>query len=144
LTRSLFDIQSGGTKLTLATEASPPGFSRLVPRVMARPMHHANRKDLVRRKSSRRPAPTKDEGSAVRNPRHPSPRSAWSGRSMTLRFEFSPHRGGTLVVLINELPAGAVARNASGWEMCLDRLARLTPAPDAGRHHFDADAAAFE
>ena len=62
----------------------------------------------------------------------------------TLRFELSPEGDGTRLVLIDELPAGAAARNAAGWEHCLDRLAGLEPAPDAWRQRFAQYAAAFE
>ena len=62
----------------------------------------------------------------------------------TLRFELSPEREGTRLVLIDELPAGAAARNAAGWETCLDRLAGLDPAPDAWQPRFEHYAAAFE
>jgi hypothetical protein len=34
--------------------------------------------------------------------------------------------------------------NAAGWDVCLDRLAGLDPAPDAWRSHFDAYSSAFE
>jgi uncharacterized protein YndB with AHSA1/START domain len=61
-----------------------------------------------------------------------------------LRFELSPENGGTRLVLVDELPANAAARNAAGWEVCLDRLAGLTPADDAWKSHFDSYAAAFE
>jgi uncharacterized protein YndB with AHSA1/START domain len=61
-----------------------------------------------------------------------------------LRFELSPHGDGTRLVLIDELPVGTAARNAAGWEVCLDRLAGRKPAPDSWRSHFDAYAAAFE
>jgi uncharacterized protein YndB with AHSA1/START domain len=61
-----------------------------------------------------------------------------------LRFELSPHAGGTRLVLIDELPASAAARNAAGWDSCLDRLAGLQPAPDAWQPRFRAYAAAFE
>lgn len=40
----------------------------------------------------------------------------------TIGFELSPAEGGTLFVLTEELAAGAAARNAAGWEVCLDRL----------------------
>ena len=43
----------------------------------------------------------------------------------TLRFELLPRAGGTRLVLVDELPPGAAARNAAGWEVCLDRLAGL-------------------
>jgi uncharacterized protein YndB with AHSA1/START domain len=55
---------------------------------------------------------------------------AFSWGEDTLRFELSPHDGGTRLVLIDELPAGAAARNAASWEQCLDRLAGREPAPD--------------
>src|SRR5262249_57441881 len=47
----------------------------------------------------------------------------------TLRFELSAHDGGTRLVLIDELAASAAARNAAGWDTCLDRLAGVEPAP---------------
>jgi uncharacterized protein YndB with AHSA1/START domain len=62
----------------------------------------------------------------------------------TLRFELSASDGGTRLVLVDELPPGIAARNAAGWEVCLDRLAGLDPAQDAWRSHFDAYAAEFE
>jgi uncharacterized protein YndB with AHSA1/START domain len=62
----------------------------------------------------------------------------------TLRFELEPDAGGTLLTLVNELPASAAARNAAGWENCLDRLAGLEPAPDAWRTRFDRYTASFE
>ncbi len=61
-----------------------------------------------------------------------------------LRFELLPDGGGTRFVLIDELPAGIAARNAAGWEVCLDRLAGLEPAADAWQPRFDAYSAAFE
>jgi len=61
-----------------------------------------------------------------------------------LRFELAAEGEGTCLVLIDELPAGAAARNAAGWDMCLDRLAGLDPAPDAWRPRFAAYSAAFE
>ncbi|HET8873925.1 MAG TPA: SRPBCC domain-containing protein [Gaiellaceae bacterium] len=62
----------------------------------------------------------------------------------TLRFELSPEQGGTRLVLVDELPAGSAARNAAGWEICLDRLAGLEPASDAWQPRFERYAAAFE
>lgn len=42
----------------------------------------------------------------------------------TLRFELHPNGdAGTRLVLIDELPAESAARNAAGWDECLDRLA---------------------
>jgi uncharacterized protein YndB with AHSA1/START domain len=61
-----------------------------------------------------------------------------------LRFELTPQSGGTLLVLTDELAAGAAARNAAGWDDCLDRLAGRQPAPDAWRTHFAAYRAVFE
>lgn len=62
----------------------------------------------------------------------------------TLRFELSPHGTGTRLVLIDELPPSAAARNAAGWDECLDRLTGVEPAPDAWRSRFATYAAAFE
>jgi uncharacterized protein YndB with AHSA1/START domain len=62
----------------------------------------------------------------------------------TLRFELSSQGGGTRLVLIDELPAGIAARNAAGWDVCLDRLAGLDPSPDAWQPRFQSYAAAFE
>jgi uncharacterized protein YndB with AHSA1/START domain len=62
----------------------------------------------------------------------------------TLRFELTPTAAGTNLVLIDELPPSAAARNATGWELCLDRLAGLEPTEDAWRPRFEAYAAAFE
>lgn len=62
----------------------------------------------------------------------------------TLRFELSPHNGGTRLVLINELPPGTAARNAAGWESCLDKLAGIDPAPNAWKAHFARYTATFE
>jgi uncharacterized protein YndB with AHSA1/START domain len=62
----------------------------------------------------------------------------------TLRFELTPTGGGTQLVLIDELPPGAAARNAAGWDTCLDRLAGLDPPPDAWQPRFEHYANAFE
>jgi uncharacterized protein YndB with AHSA1/START domain len=62
----------------------------------------------------------------------------------TLRFELSAERDGTRLVLIDELPPGGAARNAAGWEQCLDRLQGLQPAPDSWQPRFEHYAAAFE
>jgi uncharacterized protein YndB with AHSA1/START domain len=62
----------------------------------------------------------------------------------TLRFELSPEEDGTRLVLVDELPADAAARNAAGWENCLDRLAGLEPAPDAWQSRYERYIAAFE
>jgi uncharacterized protein YndB with AHSA1/START domain len=61
-----------------------------------------------------------------------------------LHFELSQEDGGTRLVLIDELPAGSAARNAAGWGVCLDRLARLNPDSNAWQRRFEAYVAAFE
>src|SRR3954451_12205618 len=61
----------------------------------------------------------------------------------TLRFELEPRGEGTRLVLIDELPARAAARNTAGWEGCLDRLGGLEPNSDAWRPRFEKYAAAF-
>jgi uncharacterized protein YndB with AHSA1/START domain len=60
-----------------------------------------------------------------------------------LRFELTGHDGGTRLVLLDEVPPSAAARNAAGWELCLDRLAGLEPADDDWRPRFERYAAAF-
>jgi len=69
---------------------------------------------------------------------------AFSWGEEILRFELSAADGGTHLVLVDELPAGIAARNAAGWEMCLDRLVGLNPGPDAWRAHYEAYVVAFE
>lgn len=61
-----------------------------------------------------------------------------------LRFELTPEDGGTRLVLINELPASNAARNAAGWDACLDRLAGVEPGPDDWQPRFAAYTVAFE
>jgi uncharacterized protein YndB with AHSA1/START domain len=62
----------------------------------------------------------------------------------TLRFELSPEEDGTRLVLVDELPAGSAARNAAGWEVCLDSLAGLEPVSDAWQPRFERYVAVFE
>ena len=62
----------------------------------------------------------------------------------TLTFELSADGDGTLLALTDELPASAAARNAAGWDSCLDRLAGLEPASDSWRERFNSYAADFE
>jgi uncharacterized protein YndB with AHSA1/START domain len=62
----------------------------------------------------------------------------------TLRFELSAEGDGTRLVLTDELPPDAAARNAAGWERCLDRLAGIEPAPDGWQIRFEHYATAFE
>jgi uncharacterized protein YndB with AHSA1/START domain len=61
----------------------------------------------------------------------------------TLRFELSPEGDGTRLVLIDELPPESAARNAAGWEQCLDRLTGVEPAADGWQPRFERYAAAF-
>ena len=61
----------------------------------------------------------------------------------TLRFELSPEGDGTRLVLIDELPPDSAARNAAGWEQCLDRLAGAEPAADGWQPRFERYATAF-
>ena len=62
----------------------------------------------------------------------------------TLRFELSAEGDGTRLVLVDELPPDSAARNAAGWEQCLDRLQGLEPAPDSWQARFERYAAQFE
>ena len=62
----------------------------------------------------------------------------------TLRFELSAEGDGTLLVLIDQLPPEAAARNAAGWETCLDRLAGIEPATDGWEARFEHYSGAFE
>lgn len=72
------------------------------------------------------------------------PRSlAYTWGDETLRYELSAEGSGTRLVLINELPAGRAARNATGWEMCLERLAG-EPGDDSWQTRFDGYRADFE
>ncbi|HEX6521075.1 MAG TPA: SRPBCC domain-containing protein [Streptosporangiaceae bacterium] len=70
-------------------------------------------------------------------------RLAFTWGEETLRFDLSPEDGGTRLVLIDELPASAAARNAAGWDDCLDRLAGGRPAPDAWNSRFQRYSDAF-
>jgi uncharacterized protein YndB with AHSA1/START domain len=71
-------------------------------------------------------------------------RLAFTWGDETLRFELTPRNGGTDLVLVNELPASRAARNAAGWEACLDRLGGLDPASVGWQSRFDAYRAEFE
>lgn len=61
----------------------------------------------------------------------------------TLRFEIQPEGDGTRLVLVDELPPDTAARNAAGWEQCLDRLAGVEPAAGAWQRRFERYAGAF-
>jgi uncharacterized protein YndB with AHSA1/START domain len=62
----------------------------------------------------------------------------------TLRFELTADGEGTLLSLTDELPASAAARNAAGWESCLDKLTGSESVTDSWRTRFDAYQASFE
>jgi uncharacterized protein YndB with AHSA1/START domain len=62
----------------------------------------------------------------------------------TLRFELSPDAAGTLLALTDELPPSAAARNAAGWESCLDRLAGIESPSETWSQRFAAHAKSFE
>jgi uncharacterized protein YndB with AHSA1/START domain len=67
------------------------------------------------------------------------------GDQETLRFELSPAGdGGTRLLLTDELQAARAARNAAGWDDCLDRLAGLPARPTAWQERFAAYSAVFE
>jgi uncharacterized protein YndB with AHSA1/START domain len=62
----------------------------------------------------------------------------------TLRFELHPDAdGGTTLVLIDELPPESAARNAAGWEECLERLAGRQSEEPGWQARFDRYAAEF-
>jgi uncharacterized protein YndB with AHSA1/START domain len=69
---------------------------------------------------------------------------AYTWGEEVLRFQLSAVAGGTLLVLFDELPPNVAARNAAGWDACLDRLTGSTPSPDAWQPRFAAYAQAFE
>jgi uncharacterized protein YndB with AHSA1/START domain len=71
-------------------------------------------------------------------------RLAYTWGEETLRFELTPEPGGTLLVLTDELDRAFAARNSSGWEVCLERLAGRTVADDMWKRRFDHYVAAFE
>ena len=48
----------------------------------------------------------------------------------TIGFELSATEGGTTFVLTEELGASRAARNAAGWEVCLERLVEGTVGED--------------
>jgi len=62
----------------------------------------------------------------------------------TLRFELAADGEGTRLVLIDELPSDSAARNAAGWERCLDRLEGVEPDANGWQPLYDRYAAAFE
>jgi uncharacterized protein YndB with AHSA1/START domain len=67
----------------------------------------------------------------------------WGGDEV-LRFELHPEGAGTRLILTDQLQPGWAARNAAGWDDCLDLLAGLTAEPGTWRRRFTVYAAAFE
>ncbi|HEV8462701.1 MAG TPA: SRPBCC domain-containing protein [Gaiellaceae bacterium] len=59
-----------------------------------------------------------------------------------LRFELEPDGDGTRLVLTDELPGAWAARNAAGWEQCLDRLEGKEPTE--WRRRFEHYSSEFE
>jgi uncharacterized protein YndB with AHSA1/START domain len=55
----------------------------------------------------------------------------------TLRFTLTPQGTGTLLVLVDELSPSAAARNAAGWDACLDLLATGVSDQDAWQPRFE-------
>jgi uncharacterized protein YndB with AHSA1/START domain len=66
------------------------------------------------------------------------------GDDEILRFELLPEGTGTRLVLSDQLQASWAARNAAGWDDCLDRLAGLPGDKDAWPRRFAAYSAQFE
>lgn len=69
---------------------------------------------------------------------------AYTWGDETLRFELHDHDGGTRLVLVDELEPPHAARNAAGWEDCLDRLTGTDTVADSWRERFANYRAAFE
>ena len=61
----------------------------------------------------------------------------------TIGFDLSATEGGTTFVLTEELAATAAARNAAGWEVCLERLVEGVVGED-WTPRFERYSAAFE
>lgn len=71
---------------------------------------------------------------------------AYTWGEETLRYELRPDGDGTVLVMTDELPpgmAGVAARNAVGWETCLDRLEHSPVDRGPWGPRFEAYAAAF-
>lgn len=74
----------------------------------------------------------------------PPRRVAFTWGTDTITFELAPAPdGGTVFVLTEELAAGHAARNAAGWDACLDRL-EFGGEKEPWKARFDRYAAAFE
>jgi uncharacterized protein YndB with AHSA1/START domain len=74
----------------------------------------------------------------------PPRRVSFTWGADTISFELSPAPdGGTIFVLTEELSASHAARNAAGWEACLDRL-QLGVESGPWQPRFEHYVAAFE
>ena len=74
----------------------------------------------------------------------PPHRVAFTWGLDTITFELTEHRdGGTVFVLTEELDASHAARNAAGWDSCLDRLQTGYEA-ETWKVRFDRYASSFE
>ncbi len=62
----------------------------------------------------------------------------------TLRFELLDDDGGTRLLLTDVLDPASAARNAAGWEDCLDLLAGTVPDEPAWQARFERYATRFE
>jgi uncharacterized protein YndB with AHSA1/START domain len=71
-------------------------------------------------------------------------RLAFSWGEDVLLFELTPQGSGTDLVLVDELPPGAAARNAAGWDSCLDRLTGQAVPDGTWRQRFEVYTDAFE
>jgi uncharacterized protein YndB with AHSA1/START domain len=71
-------------------------------------------------------------------------RLAYRWGDEVLRFELSDEDGGTLLVLFDDLPPSFAARNAAGWDDCLDRLVGERAHASAWREHFNQYQRDFE
>jgi len=61
----------------------------------------------------------------------------------TLRFELSEVEGGTRLVFTDELDPEIAARNAAGWDVCLEHLEGRTTRDDLWKERFEGHVAAF-
>jgi uncharacterized protein YndB with AHSA1/START domain len=74
----------------------------------------------------------------------PPRRVSFTWGSDTISFELTPvSDGGTTFVLTEELSANHAARNAAGWDSCLDRL-QLGVEAESWQPRFERYVAAFE
>jgi uncharacterized protein YndB with AHSA1/START domain len=74
----------------------------------------------------------------------PPRRVSFTWGTDTIGFELTPRPdGGTTFVLTEELDANIAARNAAGWEVCLDRLEHGTDG-ESWKPRFDRYVSAFE